>query len=133
MTTRDILRLLISGISIKRPAKEAGIAAATYIFVVWCAKMALLVGAATVAIALVPKVGPVGAGAIVAVGFLVLAGVAYLVLNRRGRRLTLERHLESQAPFIAQASSPMIRTVSDNLVPLLIAGVATVLVSRLTR
>jgi hypothetical protein len=41
MTARDILRLLISGISIKRPAKEAGIAAATYIFVVWCAKMAL--------------------------------------------------------------------------------------------
>jgi hypothetical protein len=139
MFTEEIMRRLLGavvpvvGVPMKRRAKEAAFAAGSLLVVVWCAKMAVLVLAATAGLALVPKVGPIGATGIVGLGFLVLGGLIYVVYSRRRRDQQIRRRLDTTALRTPELQQQTFEAMRGHLVPLLIAGVATFLVSRLTQ
>jgi hypothetical protein len=123
----------IGAASIKSRLRDAGVAAGVFVFMGWCAKTALLVFAATAGLALVPMIGPVGATAIVGAGFLSLAGLAYLSYRYHAGRRKSEKRLDTARWSATSLQTQVVQTLSYNLVPLLVAGFATFLVSRLIR
>jgi len=122
-----------SAVPMKRRAKEAAFAAGSLVVVVWCAKMAVLVFAASAALALVPMVGPIGATGIVGLGFLVLGGMIYVVYSWRRRNQKIRRRVDATALRTAALQQQTFEAMRGHIAPLLIAGVATFLVSRLAR
>jgi len=139
MFMSQILQVLLGGaaatggLSLKRGARELGWSIAALVFGAWCLMLALLALAAAAWLALAPELGPAAATAVVGLLFLALTGVVYLAHRWRKEMKRIGQRLDSASTAPSELQQQIMQSVSANIGPLIIAAVATFVVSRLTR
>jgi uncharacterized protein YybS (DUF2232 family) len=126
--------LLATGVvAAKRRAKDISFALFCYALAAWCMLTAVLIFAIAAWLALAPEIGRALAALVVGAAFLALAGLAILVQLSRQRTQRVAKRLDEAADAPSELQQQLMQSLTANIGPILLAAVATLLISRLTR
>lgn len=126
--------LLATGVvAAKRRAKDISFALFCYALAAWCILTAVLIFAIAAWLALAPEIGRALAALVVGAAFLALAGLAILVQLSRQRTQRVAKRLDEAADAPSELQQQLVQSITANIGPILLAAVATLLISRLTR
>lgn len=139
MILRLVMRALSGGllatgvVAAKRRAKDISFALFCYALAAWCILTAVLIFAIAAWLALAPEIGRALAALVVGAAFLALAGLAILVQLSRQRTQRVAKRLDEAADAPSELQQQLVQSITANIGPILLAAVATLLISRLTR
>lgn len=139
MIVRLMMRALSGGllatgvVAAKRRAKDVSFALFCYALAAWCILTAVLIFAIAAWLALAPEIGQALAAVVVGAAFLALAGLAILVQLSRQRTRRVAERLDEATDAPSELQRQLVQSITANIGPILLAAVATLLISRLTR